>query len=209
MDVVALDENNRPVFNQKGELVCRSPAPSMPVAFWNDPENAKYFKAYYHKVPGAWIHGDFIEIGDHGGVIVYGRSDTTLNPGGVRIGTAEIYRIVESMEEVVDSLVIGVEEEHDIRMILFVVLQKKTDSLSIFSEKIKQKLREEATPRHVPHEIYEIREVPKTLNGKKMELAIHDMFQRKILDNKASVANLDCLKEFEEIYSRRLVVKSG
>ena len=209
MDVVALDENNRPVFNQKGELVCRSPAPSMPVAFWNDPENAKYFEAYYNKVPGAWIHGDFIEIGDHGGVIVYGRSDTTLNPGGVRIGTAEIYRIVESMEEVVDSLVIGVEEEHDIRMILFVVLQKKTDSLSIFSEKIKQKLREEATPRHVPHEIYEIREVPKTLNGKKMELAIHDMFQRKILDNKASVANLDCLKEFEEIYSRRLVVKSG
>ncbi|MDH3772367.1 MAG: acetoacetate--CoA ligase, partial [Nitrospirota bacterium] len=170
---------------------------------------AKYFKAYYDKVPGAWIHGDFIEIGDHGGVIVYGRSDTTLNPGGVRIGTAEIYRIVEGMEEVVDSLVIGVEEDHDIRMILFVVLNKKTDSLSIFSEKIKQKLREEATPRHVPHEIYEIREVPKTLNGKKMELAIRDIFQRKFLDNKASVANLDCLKEFEEIYSRRLVVKSG
>ena len=99
------------------------------------PENAKYFKAYFDKVPGAWIHGDYIEIRDDGGVIVYGRSDTTLNPGGIRIGTAEIYRIVEGMEEVVDSLVIGVEEDHDIRIILFVVLNTETDGLSIFSGK--------------------------------------------------------------------------
>ncbi len=209
MDVVALDEDNRPVFNQKGELACRSPAPSMPVAFWNDPENANYVQAYFDKVPGVWIHGDFIEIGDHGGITVYGRSDTTLNPGGVRIGTAEIYRIVEGMEEVADSVVIGVEEDHDICMILFVVLNKKTSSLSVVSEKIRRKLREETTPRHVPREIYQIREVPKTLNGKKMELAIRDIFQGKFFHNKASVANLDCLKEFEEIYSRRLVVEGG
>ena len=209
MDVVALDERNRSVFNQKGELACRSPAPSMPVAFWNDPEDAKYCQAYYDKVPGTWIHGDYIEIRDHGGVIVYGRSDTTLNPGGVRIGTAEIYRIVESMEEVVDSLVIGVEEDHDIRVILFVVLTEGTEPLSFFAKKIKQKLREEATPRHVPHEIYEVSEVPTTLNGKKMESAIHDVFQRKTLNHKSSIANLDCLKEFEEILSRRLAVKGG
>ncbi|WP_447970137.1 acetoacetate--CoA ligase [Nitrospira sp. M1] len=209
MDVVALDENNRPVVNQKGELACRAPAPSMPVAFWNDPEDAKYITAYFDKVPGVWIHGDYIEIRDDGGVIVYGRSDTTLNPGGIRIGTAEIYRIVESMEEVADSLVIGVEDNHDIRMILFVVLHKDTDGLSLCREKIKQQLREKATPRHVPHEIYEVREVPKTLNGKKMESAIRDMFQRKTLLNTSSMANLDCLKEFEEIYSTRSLRKGG
>ncbi|GJL55526.1 MAG: acetoacetyl-CoA synthetase [Nitrospirales bacterium] len=209
MDVVALDENNRPVFNQKGELACRAPAPSMPVAFWNDPEDAKYFKAYYDKVPGVWIHGDYIEIRDDGSLIVYGRSDTTLNPGGVRIGTAEIYRIVESMEEVLDSVVIGVEDGHDIRMILFVVLKKETDGLSLCREKIQRRLREEATPRHVPHEIYEIREVPKTLNGKKMESVIRDIFQRKTLVNTSSMANLDCLREFEEIYSNRLLRKGG
>ena len=209
MDVLALDENSNPMFNQKGELACRSPAPSMPVAFWNDPENAKYVKAYFDKVPGFWLHGDYIEIKDDGGVIVYGRSDTTLNPGGVRIGTAEIYRIVEGMEEVEDSLVIGVEEEHDIRVILFVVLNTALNGSSISETTIKHKLREEATPRHVPHEIYEIKAVPKTLNGKKMESAIRDIFQKKTLGNTSSMANLDCLKEFEEICSRRLGVKSG
>lgn len=209
MDVVALDENNHPVFNQKGELACRSPAPSMPIAFWNDPESTKYFHAYYDKVPGVWLHGDYIEIKDDGGIIVYGRSDTTLNPGGVRIGTAEIYRIVEGIEEVVDSLIIGVEEDHDIRMILFVVLENGTDGVSHYRGKIKQRLRKEATPRHVPHEIYEIREVPKTMNGKKMESTIRDMFQKKNLVNQSSIANLDCLKEFEEIYASRLVGKSG
>ncbi|GJL61504.1 MAG: acetoacetyl-CoA synthetase [Nitrospirales bacterium] len=209
MDVVALDENNHPVFNQKGELACRSPAPSMPIAFWNDPENTKYFHAYYDKVPDVWLHGDYIEIKNDGGVIVYGRSDTTLNPGGVRIGTAEIYRIVEGIEEVVDSLIIGVEEDHDIRMILFVVLKNGTDGVSHYRGKIKQRLRRQATPRHVPHEIYEIREVPKTMNGKKMESTIRDMFHKKNLVNQSSIANLDCLKEFEEIYASRLVGKSG
>jgi len=208
MDVAALDESNQPVFNQKGELACRSPAPSMPIAFWNDPEGTKYFHAYYDKVPGTWLHGDYIEIRDDGGIIVYGRSDNTLNPGGIRIGTAEIYRIVEAIEGVVDSLVIGVEEDHDIRMILFVVLHQETDGLSHYKETIKRRLREEATSRHVPHEIYEIREVPKTINGKKMESTIRDMFQKKNLVNKSSVANLDCLKEFEEIYARRLVGKT-
>ena len=205
MDVVALAENNRPVFNQKGELACRSPAPSMPLSFWNDPDSSKYFSAYFGKVPGTWIHGDYIEIKDHGGVIVYGRSDTTLNPGGVRIGTAEIYRIVESMDEVADSLVVGVEEEHDIRVILFVVLNKEHSILP--EEKIKQKLRKEATARHVPHELYKVQEVPKTLNGKKMESAIRDLFQGKTLANLSSMANVGCMQEFETIRSRRLAIK--
>jgi len=205
MDVVALDENNRPVLNQKGELACRSPAPSMPLSFWNDSNGAKYFSAYFSKVPGVWIHGDYIEIKDHGGVIVYGRSDTTLNPGGIRIGTAEIYRIVESMEEVTDSLVVGVDEEHDIRVILFVVLNKENAILP--EEKIKQKLRQEATARHVPHELYKVQEVPKTLNGKKMESAIRDLFQGKTLTNLSSMANVGCLQEYETLRSRRLVVK--
>lgn len=209
MDVVALDEVHRPVVNQKGELACRSPAPSMPVGFWEDPGDAKYINAYFDKVPGTWIHGDYIEIREHGGVIVYGRSDTTLNPGGVRIGTAEIYRIVESIEEVVDSLVIGIEEDDDIRVILFVVANKQAEGSPLPTEKIKQKIRKEATPRHVPHEMYEVREVPKTLNGKKMESAIRDLFQGKCLANQSSIANLDCLKEFQEIYYRRLEVKSG
>jgi len=208
MDVVALDEKHLPVFNQKGELACRAPAPSMPVAFWNDPKDTKYYKAYFDKVPGVWIHGDYIEITENGGVIVYGRSDTTLNPSGVRIGTAEIYRIIESMKEIVDSVVIGLEEDQDIRIILFVVLNKKpNNALSIISEKIKQKIRKEATPRHVPHEIYEIQEVPKTVNGKKMESAIRDIFQKNFLVNQASIANPECLKEFEAISSHRLTAK--
>jgi len=208
MDVVALDDNNGVVFNQKGELACRSPAPSMPVQFWNDPEGSKYFRAYFDKVPGNWIHGDYIEIKDYGGVIVYGRSDATLNPGGIRIGTAEIYRIVESMGEIVDSLVIGLEQDNDIRMVLFVVLNKEGSLLAPLKEKIKQKIRTEATPRHVPHEIYEVHEVPKTMNGKKMESALRDLFQGKALTNKSSMVNMDCLKEFEEIHSNRLAVKS-
>ena len=208
MDVVALDDQNCAVWDQKGELACRSPAPSMPVSFWNDPGDAKYVKAYFDKVPGMWIHGDYIEIREKGGIRVYGRSDTTLNPGGVRIGTAEIYRIVESMKEVLDSVVIGVEEDHDVRMILFVVLNKQMDGRSRTMEKIKQKIRVDATPRHVPQEIYEIKEVPKTLNGKKMESAIRDIFQRKGLDNTSSMTNADCLKEFEKIYSQRSGVKS-
>lgn len=141
-------------------------------------------------------------------MIVYGRSDTTLNPGGIRIGTAEIYRIVESMDEIGDSLVIGLEQDNDIRMVLFVVLNKEGSPLAPLKEKIKQKIRAEATPRHVPHEIYQVHEIPKTLNGKKMESAIRDLFQGQPLTNKSSMVNRDCLKAFEEIHSHRLAVKS-
>jgi len=205
MDVVALDSKGHPVLNQKGELACRSPAPSMPVSFWNDPDSSKYSEAYFDRIPGIWLHGDYIEVRDSGGVVVYGRSDATLNPGGIRIGTAEIYRIVERLEEVMDSLVIGVEEDSDLRVLLFLVLKNGQDLDENLKLKIQQTLRREATPRHVPHEMYSVGAVPKTLNGKKMELAVREIFQGTRTDNKSSMSNPECLKDYEVISSNRSV----
>ena len=201
MDVVALDSHNRAVLNQKGELACRTPSPSMPLYFWKDPANDKYRQAYFDKVPGVWLHGDYIEIKRHGGVVVYGRSDATLKPGGVRIGTAEIYRVVEAMEEVLDSVVIGVEEANDVTVILFVVLRANVFLDKPLADKIKTRLRGETSPRHVPHEIYQVKDVPRTLNGKKVELTVHDLFAGE--PHKHALANPDCLDEYKSIKSRR------
>ena len=208
MDVASLDEYGQPVINKKGELACQSPAPSMPVGFWNDTQDLKYFEAYFNKVPGIWIHGDYIEILPHGGIIVYGRSDATLNPGGIRIGTAEIYQIVEQMEEVVDSLVIGLDEDSDICVILFLVLKNGNEFTIQFQQKVKNILRQEATPRHIPQEIYSVHEIPKTLNGKKMEMAVRKIFHGESISNNASMANSKCLDEFKEISEKRLVGKN-
>ena len=141
MKVEAFDETGKSVINEKGELVCTAPFPSRPVYFWNDPENIKYKSAYFEHFPGVWRHGDYIKITDTGGVIVYGRSDATLNPGGVRIGTAEIYRIVESIDEVADSLVVGQNWNNDVRIILFVVLKNDIQLNNDLIEKIKTKIR--------------------------------------------------------------------
>ncbi len=203
MDVVALGADNQPVINRKGELACRKPAPSMPVAFWNDPDQEAYRRAYFTQVPGVWIHGDFIKIKDHGGVLVYGRSDATLNPGGVRIGTAEIYRIVENMAAVLDSLVIGLEEDGDIRMLLFVVPQDGIELDPELKQEIRSTIRAEATPRHVPQEIYGVKEIPKTLNGKKVELTVRDLFLGKPAANVSALANADCLAEYDAIRRER------
>jgi acetoacetyl-CoA synthetase len=207
MDVVAQDEGNTPVVNQKGELACRFPSPSMPIYFWRDPDNSKYLHSYFGKVPGVWVHGDFIEIKDHGGVIIYGRSDATLNPGGIRIGTAEIYKTVEGMDEVVDSLVIGVEEDNDIKIILFVLLREGMVLNEALEKKIKIHLREQATPRHVPHEIFSVSDIPRTLNGKKVELTVRNIFMDEPVSNRAALANPDCLNEYEEIKLSRLVCR--
>ena len=153
------------------------------------------------------MHGDFIEIKDHGGVIIYGRSDATLNPGGVRIGTAEIYRTVDGMDEILDSLVIGVEEDNDIKVILFVVLREGAIFDEDLENKIKIRLREQATPRHVPHEMFSVSDVPRTLNGKKVELTVHNIFMGEPVSNRAALANPDCLNEYEEIKRSRLVCK--
>ena len=196
MKVEAFDETGKSVINEKGELVCTAPFPSRPVYFWNDPENIKYKSAYFEHFPGVWRHGDYIKITDTGGVIVYGRSDATLNPGGVRIGTAEIYRIVESIDEVSDSLVVGQNWNNDVRIILFVVLKNDIQLNNELVGKIKTKIRTNATPRHVPALIYKIKEVPHTISGKKVELAVTKILNGETVENRDALANPESLKQF-------------
>ncbi|WP_282011987.1 acetoacetate--CoA ligase [Nitrospina watsonii] len=209
MDVVALNADGKPVVGEQGELACRSPVPSMPVAFWNDADGARYRSAYFERVPGVWLHGDYITITEEGGVIVYGRSDATLNPGGVRIGTAEIYRIVENLDAVRDSLVIGVEEDHDIRVLLFVVLVDGVEWDDAVQQCIRQALKTEASPRHVPHEMFVVQDVPKTMNGKKVELAVRGVFMGRPVANRNVIANAECLDEYESLHAQRLAARDA
>jgi acetoacetyl-CoA synthetase len=196
MKVEAFDNAGKSLNNEKGELVCTAPFPSRPVYFWNDAKNVKYKSAYFEHFPGVWRHGDYIKITETGGVVVYGRSDATLNPGGVRIGTAEIYKIVESMEEIADSLVVGQNWNNDIRIILFVVLKNDIKLNDDLIEKIKTKIRTTATPRHVPALIHQIKEVPHTISGKKVELAVSKILNGEKVDNRDVLANPESLEEF-------------
>jgi acetoacetyl-CoA synthetase len=193
MDVHAYDDEGRPRLNYKGDLVCARPFPSMPIYFWNDPDGRKYHEAYFDVFPGVWRHGDFIEINDRGGVTIYGRSDATLNPGGVRIGTAEIYRVVENIGEVADSLVIGQEWQNDVRVILFVRLAAGAQLTADLEKKIKTAIRTNCSPRHVPAKILPIGDIPYTINMKKVELAV-----KKIIHNQP-VLNRDALKNPESL----------
>ncbi|MFH1514630.1 MAG: acetoacetate--CoA ligase, partial [bacterium] len=172
MNVDCFDEKGRSVVGKQGELVCRSPFPSMPVYFWNDPGNKKYKAAYFETYPGIWHHGDYIQISQYGGITMFGRSDATLNPGGVRIGTSEIYSVVENMEEIVDSVVVGQHYGDDERVILFVRLNGGFNLDDQLKKKIADQIRKNCTPRHVPAIILETRDVPYTLNGKKVEVAV-------------------------------------
>jgi len=196
MKVEAFDENGKPVQNEKGELVCTEPFPSMPVYFWNDEKGEKYHKAYFNQFTGVWTHGDFIKITDTGGIIVYGRSDATLNPGGVRIGTAEIYRIVEAMDEVVDSIVVGQKWNGDIKVILFVVLKEGMKLDKDLTEKIKKNIRNNATPRHVPAQVHQVNEIPRTISGKKVEIAVTKIINGELVTNKDALENPDSLEQF-------------
>ena len=197
MKVEAYNEKGESVIEEKGELVCTKPFPSMPVYFWNDPGKEKYRSAYFEYFPGVWRHGDFIKITQKGGVIIYGRSDATLNPGGVRIGTAEIYRVVESMDEITDSIVVGQNFKGDIRIILFIVLKKGKAFSKELSDKIKSKIRTSATPRHVPAKILQISEVPRTISGKKVEIAVSRIINGEKAENKDALINPDSLNQFE------------
>jgi acetoacetyl-CoA synthetase len=193
MKVFAFDENGKPVVDRQGELVCTAPSPSMPIYFWNDPEYEKYKSAYFDVYPSVWRHGDFIEINERGGVVIYGRSDATLNPGGVRIGTAEIYRQVESMEEIEDSIVVGQDWKGDVRVLLFVKLAQNHSLTEDLKNRIKKNIRANASPRHVPAKIIAVPDIPYTLNMKKVELAIKKVIQGQAVLNKDALRNPEVL----------------
>ncbi len=197
--VKAYNDNGESVVEQKGELVCVKPFPSMPVYFWNNPDNEKYLSAYFKSYPGIWRHGDFIKISENGGIIIYGRSDATLNPGGVRIGTAEIYRVVESMDEISDSIVVGQNWQKDVRIILFVVMKEGFNFSADFIDKVKLKIRNSTSPRHVPAKVIQIKQVPHTINGKKVELAVTKILNGEEIDNKEALSNPEALEQFYNI----------
>ncbi|MBW1998417.1 MAG: acetoacetate--CoA ligase, partial [Deltaproteobacteria bacterium] len=199
MKVEAFDEKGNSVINQQGELVCTAAAPSMPIYFWDDPGNKKYLSAYFDVYPGVWRHGDYIEINDRGGVIIYGRSDATLNPGGVRIGTAEIYRQVEQLEEIEDSLVVGQDWKNDVRVILFVKMAEGYNLTDELKKKIAQTIRTNASPRHVPAKIIEVPDIPYTLNMKKVELAVKKVIQGQEVLNRDALRNPESLDYFANI----------
>jgi acetoacetyl-CoA synthetase len=199
MAVEAFDENGSPVRNQQGELVCTAAAPSMPIYFWDDEKGEKYRNAYFDVYPGIWRHGDFVEINDRGGVVIYGRSDATLNPGGVRIGTAEIYRQVEAIPEIEDSLVVGQNWKNDVRVVLFVKMAEGVDLTEEIKNKIKTTLRANASPRHVPAKIISVPAIPYTLNMKKVELAVKKVIQGQPVLNKDALSNPEVLDFYENI----------
>ncbi|MEW6669694.1 MAG: acetoacetate--CoA ligase [Thermodesulfobacteriota bacterium] len=203
MDVEALGSDGKPVRNEQGELVCLSAAPSMPIYFWDDPSGEKYRNAYFDVYPGVWRHGDFIEINDRGGVVIYGRSDATLNPGGVRIGTAEIYRQVETIPEIEDSLVVGQEWKGDVRVILFVRMAQGRQLTEELKKKIATTLRTNASPRHVPAKIIAVPDVPYTLNMKKVELAVKKVIQGQVVLNKDALRNPEVLDFYAGIKELR------
>ncbi len=202
MKVEAYDDYGNPVINEKGELVCTKPFPSRPVYFWNDENNEKYHKAYFEKFPGVWSHGDYVLITENGGVIIYGRSDATLNPGGIRIGTAEIYTQVDTIPEVVDSLVVGQKVDGDERVVLFVKLDEGVTFDEELEKKIKTTIRQNTTPRHVPAKVIPIADIPYTINGKKVEVAVRQVIHNETVKNKEALANpeaLDCYENLPEL----------
>jgi len=199
MDVDIFDEKGSSIQNIKGELVCKKSFPSMPIKFWNDEDDKKYKEAYFEKYKNVWYHGDFAKKTSNGGFVIFGRSDTTLNPGGVRLGTAEIYNEVEKFREVQESIVIGQSWKNDIRIILFVVLNKGYNLTEEIKDKIKKAIKINASPRHVPSKIISILEIPKTKNGKLVELSVKQCVEGEAIKNLEALANPDSLNQFKNI----------
>jgi len=199
MKVEAFDENQNPVRNQQAELVCTAPFPSMPIYFWDDPSGEKYHAAYFDVYPNIWRHGDFVEITDRGGVVMYGRSDATLNPGGVRIGTAEIYRILDQMDEIEDGVVVGQDWRDNVRVILFVKMSKGARLTEDLKGKINHAIRTKASPRHIPKKIIAVPDVPYTLNMKKVELAVKKVIHKQPVRNKDALRNPESLDYYAGI----------
>ncbi|MEQ1774515.1 MAG: acetoacetate--CoA ligase [Burkholderiales bacterium] len=200
LKVEVFDEDARSLRGEKGELVCTAPFPSMPLGFWNDADGSKYHAAYFDKYPNVWRHGDYLEYTEHGGLIIYGRSDAVLNPGGVRIGTAEIYRQVEKLDEVVESLAIGQDwppqQPSDVRVILFVRLRDGLTLDDALTNKIKQQIRDNTTPRHVPDKVLQVADIPRTRSGKIVELAVRNVVLNLPVKNSEALANPEALELF-------------
>ncbi|HEY6828057.1 MAG TPA: acetoacetate--CoA ligase [Gemmatimonadaceae bacterium] len=208
MRVEIFDESGNSLVEEPGELVCTAPFPSMPVAFWNDPDGAKYRAAYFEKYPNVWRHGDWAEITPHGGMIIYGRSDATLNPGGVRIGTAEIYRQVEQLPEIVESIVIGqdlsTEGGEDVRIVLFVRLAPGIELDDALRERIRAQIRANTSPHHVPKKIIQVTDIPRTISGKITELAVRDVVHGRPVKNVDALANPQALELFRDLPELRV-----
>ncbi len=198
MKVEVFDEYGRPVAGRPGELVCTQPFPSMPVGFWNDPDGSKYRQAYFEHFPGVWRHGDWAELTPRGGLIIYGRSDATLNPGGVRIGTAEIYRQVEKLEAVVESLVVDQQWDDDVRIVLFVRLREGERLTPELEEEIRRTIRDNTSPHHVPRKIVQVGDLPRTISGKITELAVRNVIHGRPVSNVDALANPEVLDQFRD-----------
>ena len=199
MDVAAFDDSGQPVIGLRGELVCRKPFPSMPINFWNDPDGSKYHNAYFNSFPGIWHHGDYIIISERGGVTMLGRSDATLNPGGVRIGTSEIYRVVDQIPGINDSLVVGQDWQDDERVILFVKLEENQILDDKLIAALKQTIRADCSPRHVPAKILTVADIPYTINGKKVEIAVKKIIAGQAVTNRDALANPESLELFRDL----------
>ncbi|MEP2829872.1 acetoacetate--CoA ligase [Parvibaculum sp.] len=199
MAVEVWDESGTPVTGEKGELVCTRPFPSMPVGFWNDADGAKYRGAYFERFPGVWCHGDFAEITAHGGIVIHGRSDATLNPGGVRIGTAEIYAQVEQLPEVQEALAIGQDWQGDVRVVLFVVMSEGAVLDEAMEKQIRTRIRSGASPRHVPAKIVAVADIPRTKSGKITELAVRDIVHGREVKNREALANPEALALYRDL----------
>ncbi len=199
MAVEIRNQAGEPVRGEKGELVCTKPFPSMPVSFWNDPAGERYQKSYFERFPGIWCHGDYAELTPHDGIIIHGRSDAVLNPGGVRIGTAEIYRQVEQIPEVLESICIGQEWQDDVRVVLFVRLKEGAVLDQALEDRIKRQIRENCTPRHVPARIVAVTDIPRTRSGKITELAVRDVVHGRAVNNTEALANPEALELFRDL----------
>ena len=193
------DDNGHPVRGEQGELVCTAPFPSMPVGFWNDPDGKKYRAAYFERFPGVWHHGDFAEITEHDGLVIYGRSDAVLKPGGVRIGTAEIYAAVEGLPEIAEAIAVGQNWQNDVRIVLFVRLKPGAQLDEALKQKIRQAIRSTATQRHVPAKIVAVPDIPRTLSGKITEIAVRDVIHGRTVKNMDSLANPQALDHFRDL----------
>jgi len=199
MDVDVFDGDGKPMKEGKGELVCKTPFPCMPLSFWNDPQGERYSKAYFENFPGIWCHGDWCEWTEHGGIIIHGRSDATLKPGGVRIGTAEIYRFVEQLPEIKESIAVGQDWDNDVRVILFVILKPGAKLDEELTKKIKKVIREGASPRHVPAKVIAVTDIPRTKSNKITELAVREVIHGREVKNKEALANPEALKLYENL----------